>query len=337
MKHRFLKLAGRWVGACFTVLGTSSLCQAANGESQEAQRSLAAAPFTLVAPFPAGGPVDTLARMLANGLSERYKQPAIVDNRTGANGNIGIEAVKRAAPTGHTLLVVPAGNLTINPTLMPRLGYDVEADFSPVASLAKAPNVLAVNPAVPARTLRELITLSQAHPGTLSYATPGVGSGLHLAGELFKQQSGADLLHVAYKGSPPALNDVLGGTVPVIVGNLPTLLPHIQQGKLRALAVTDPVRAPLLPEVPTLAEAGVSGVAVTSWYGVMAPKGTPEAVRTQLASDISQILNTPANKAQLEKQGLVVWITAGAAFGDAIRKETATWLPVIKSRKIEAQ
>ena len=234
MKHRLQAMTRRWAGVCLTLLAASAqLCVAAPSEPSEAQRSLAAAPFTLVAPFPAGGPVDTLARLLANGLSERYKQSAIVDNRTGANGNIGIEAVKRAAPTGHTLLVVPAGNLTINPTLMPRLGYDVEADFSPVASLAKAPNVLAVNPAVPAHTVRELITLSQARPGTLSYATPGVGSGLHLAGELFKQQSGADLLHVAYKGSPPALNDVLGGTVPVIVGNLPTLLPHIQQGKLR--------------------------------------------------------------------------------------------------------
>ena len=302
----------------------------------DGEKALAAQPFTIVAPFPPGGPIDSLARILANGLSERYKQTAVVDNRTGANGNIGIDLVKRAAPTGHTLLVVPAGNLTLNPTLMPKLGYSVDGDFAPVASLAKAANVLAVHPAVPAKNVAELVALSKAKPGTLSYASPGVGSGLHLAGELFKQHSGADLLHVAYKGTTPGLNDVLGGTVPVIFGNLPGLLPHIQAGKLRPLAVTDPTRSGVLPEVPTLAEAGVTGVAVTSWYGVMAPKGTPAPVLAQLASDITQIFSAPATKAQLEKQGLNVWINTGSVFGDLIRKEAAMWAPIIKSRKIEA-
>ena len=308
---------------------------AAHAQS-DGEKALAAQPFTIVAPFPPGGPIDSLARILANGLSERYKQTAVVDNRTGANGNIGIDLVNRAAPTGHTLLVVPAGNLTINPTLMPKLGYSVDGDFAPVASLAKAANVLAVHPAVPAKNVAELVALSKAKPGTLSYASPGVGSGLHLAGELFKQHSGADLLHVAYKGTTPGLNDVLGGTVPVIFGNLPGLLPHIQAGKLRPLAVTDPTRSGVLPEVPTLAEAGVTGVAVTSWYGVMAPKGTPAPVLAQLASDITQIFSAPATKAQLEKQGLNVWINTGSVFGDLIRKEAAMWAPIIKSRKIEA-
>jgi tripartite-type tricarboxylate transporter receptor subunit TctC len=302
-----------------------------------AEKALSAQAFSIVAPFPPGGPIDSLARALATGLTERYRQPAVVDNRTGANGNIGIDLVKRAAPTGHTLLVVPAGNLTINPTLMPNLGYSVENDFAPVASIAKAANVVAVNPGVPARTIAELVALSRAKPGTMSYASPGVGSGLHLAGELFKQQSGADMLHVAYKGTTPGLNDVLGGTVPIIFGNLPALLPQIQAGKLRALAVTDPTRADALPDVPTLAEAGVKDVSVTSWYGVMAPRGTPEPVLAQLGRDITQIFNAPAVKAQLEKQGLSIWINTGAVFGDVIRKETATWAPVIRSRKIEAQ
>lgn len=309
---------------------------AAHAQS-DGEKALAAQPFTIVAPFPPGGPIDSLARILANGLSERYKQTAVVDNRTGANGNIGIDLVKRAAPTGHTLLVVPAGNLTINPTLMPKLGYSVDGDFAPVASLAKAANVLAVHPAVPAKNVAELVALSKAKPGTLSYASPGVGSGLHLAGELFKQHSGADLLHVAYKGTTPGLNDVLGGTVPVIFGNLPGLLPHIQAGKLRPLAVTDPTRSGVLPEVPTLAEAGVTGVAVTSWYGVMAPKGTPAPVLAQLQHDIAQIFNDPASKAQLQKQGLSVWIVEGPKFGELIRTETLAWAPIIKSRGIEAQ
>jgi tripartite-type tricarboxylate transporter receptor subunit TctC len=313
------------------------LLQPAVAQNSDAEKQMASQPFNIVAPFPPGGPVDTLSRILATGLTARYKQPAVVDNRTGASGNIGIDLVKRAAPTGHTLLVVPQGNLTINPTLMPKLGYTVDGDFAPVASLAKAANVIAVNPAVPARTIGELVALSKAKPDSISYASPGVGSSLHLAGELFRQQSGADILHVAYKGTAPGLNDVLGGTVPMIIGNMPSVLPHIQSGKLRALAVTDPARATELPDVPTLAEAGVKGVALSSWYGVMAPKGTPQPVIDQLARDITQIFNEPAVKAQLQKQGMSVWLTTGAAFGDLIRKETAIWAPIIKARKIEAQ
>lgn len=306
-------------------------------QMSDAEKSLAAAPFTIVAPFPPGGPVDTLARILSNGLAGRYKQTSVVDNRTGASGNIGIDLVRRAAPTGHTLLVVPQGNLTINPTLMTKLSYSVDCDFAPVTSLAKTANVIAVNAAVPVKTIAELVTLAKAKPDSVSYASPGVGSSLHLAGELFGQQSGADFLHIAYKGTPPGLNDVLGGIVPMIVGNLPALLPHIQSGKLRALAVTDGARTPELPDVPTLAESGIKGVTLSSWYGVMAPKGTPASVLDQLAHDVTQILNEPATKAQLTKQGMSIWTVTGIAFGDLIRKETATWAPIIKSRKIEAQ
>ncbi len=321
-----------WVAAAFGLSPALGLTQ-----SSDTEKMLAAAPFTIIAPFPPGGPVDTLARVLSTGLAARYKQTSVVENRTGASGNIGIDLVKRAAPTGHTLLVVPQGNLTINPTLMTKLSYSVEGDFAPVVSLAKAANVIAVNAGVPAKTIAELVALAKAKPDSVSYASPGVGSSLHLVGELFGQQSGADFLHVAYKGTPPGLNDVLGGIVPMIVGNLPTLLPHIQSGRLRALAVTDVARAPEIPDVPTLAEAGVKGVALSSWYGVMAPKGTPVPVLDQLARDITQILNEPATKAQLVKQGLSIWNVPGSAFGELIRKETATWAPIIKSRKIEAQ
>ena len=302
-----------------------------------AEKELASAPFRIVSPFPPGGPVDTLARVLASGLQEKYKQAAVVDNKPGANGNLGIESVKHAAADGHTLLVVPAGNLTINPTLMPKLGYDVEADFVPVTALAKAPNVLAVNPSVPANTVAELVALSKLKPNTLGYASPGVGSGLHLSGELFKLQSGADLLHVPYKGSAQGLNDVLGGQVAAIFANLPAVLPQIQAGKLRALAVTDSSRAPALPNVPTLAEVGVPGVAVTSWYGLLAPRGTPPAVVAQLARDAAQIIEKPQTTSELQAQGLAVWLVPQAAFGDAIRRETATWARVIKARNIQPE
>jgi len=306
-------------------------------QAQDASTQLAGKPFTLVAPFPPGGPVDTLARMLADGLAAQYKQTAIVENKPGAAGNIGIDQVKRSAPTGHTLLVIPAGNLTINPTLMPAAGLNILGDFAPVSSLAQASNVVAVHPSVPAKTIAELVALARLKPNSVAYATPGVGSQLHLAGELLGQQAGADFLHVAYKGSGPGLNDVLGGTVPMIIGNLPVLLPHIQAGKLRPLALTDGSRDPALPQVPTLAEAGIPGIAVTSWYGVLAPKGTPPAMVEQLSRDFARILGTPENKARLEAQGLHTWLLPTAAFGDLIRKETATWAPIIRARKIEAQ
>jgi len=306
-------------------------------QAQDAAAQLAARSFTLVAPFPPGGPVDTLARMVADGLAAQYKQTAIVENKPGAAGNIGIDQVKRSAPTGHTLLVIPAGNLTINPTLMPNAGLNILGDFAPVSSLARASNVVAVNTAVPAKNIAELVALAKAKPNAVAYATPGVGSQLHLAGELLGQQAGADFLHVAYKGSGPGITDVLGGTVTMIIGNLPVLLPHIQSGKLRPLAVTDATRDPQLPQVPTLAEAGVAGISVTSWYGILAPKATPPAVVEQLSRDIARILNTPANQAKLQQQGLQTWLLTTNAFGELIRKETATWAPIIRNRKIEAQ
>ena len=300
-------------------------------------QQLSSGQFSIIAPFPAGGPVDILARILAAGLTEEYKQAAIVDNRPGANGNIGIEMVKRAKADGHTLLVVPQGNLTINPTLMPKLPYNVFGDFVPVASLGRTANVIVVNPAVSAKTIQELVALSKAKPSSISYASPGVGSSLHLAGELFKEKSGADIMHVAYKGSAQGVTDALGGTIPMMVANLPTVLTHLQSGKLRALAVTDAKRSSFIPNVPTLAEAGVPGISVSSWYGVLAPKNTPPEVVKQLSMDIERILNTPGAQTQLKAQGLTSWVVKGDAFGDVIRQETALWAPIVKSHHIEAQ
>ena len=302
-----------------------------------AAEQLSSGQFTIIAPFPAGGAVDILSRILATGLTEEYKQAAIVDNRPGANGNIGIDMVKRAKPDGHTLLVVPQGNLTINPTLMPKLPYNVFGDFVPVASMGRAANVIVVNPQVPAKTIQELVALSKSKPDSISYASPGVGSSLHLAGELFKDKSGADIMHVAYKGSGQGLNDALGGTIPMLIANMPTVLPHVQSGKLRALAVTDATRSGFLPNVPTLAEAGIPGIAVSSWYGVLAPKNTPPEVVKQLADDIDKVMKTQAAQNQLKSQGMTPWVVKGDAFGELIRKETALWAPVVKSHHIVAQ
>jgi tripartite-type tricarboxylate transporter receptor subunit TctC len=301
------------------------------------EKQLASDRFTIVSPFPPGGPVDTLARVLSEGLAKRYGQAAVVENMPGAAGNIGIDKVKRAKGDGHTLLVVPAGNLTINPTLMPNFPFNIEKDFVPVTMLAKAPNVLVASPSAGIKTAKELVAQAKAKPGTLSYASPGVGSGLHLAGELFKQQAGIDLLHVPYKGTAPALNDVLGGVVPLMFSNLPATLPFIKNGKLVALAVTEARRSPAAPEIPTLAEQGIQGVAVTSWYGLLAPAGTPPAVAEQLAKDAADFLAQPEVRERLKAQGMTEATMKPGEFAGYMRDETAMWARIIKARNIVAE
>ncbi len=322
VRHLFL------VACALITVGTTVHAQTA------AEKALAAGKFTLVAPFPPGGPIDTLARVLADGLGKRYNQVAVVDNAPGAAGNIGMDKVKRAKPDGHTLLVIPAGNLTINPTLMPKFPFSIGKDFVPVAMLAKTPNVLVAHPGTGIQSVPELIKTARARPDSLSYASPGIGSGLHLAGELFKAQTKVELLHLAYKGTPPALNDVLGGTVALMFSNLPTVLPHIKSGKLVALAVTDDTRTPTAPDIPTMAEVGVPGIVIPSWYGLLSPAGTPADVVEQLARDAQDILAQPAVREQLKAQGMTGWNLQTAAFGAHIRDETARWAQVIKARNI---
>lgn len=300
-------------------------------------RTLAQERITLVAPFPPGGPVDVLSRILAEGLQKKSGLPAVVENLPGAAGNLGIDKVKRAKPDGRTLLVVPAGNLTINPTLMPNFPFNIERDFVPVTMLAKAPNVLVASSVARMDSVAHLVAQAKARPGALSYASPGVGSGLHLAGELFKQQAGVDLLHVPYKGTGPALNDVLGGTVPLMFSNLPATLAHIRSGKLVALGLTDSARSPVAPEIPTLAEQGIGGVVVSSWYGLLAPAGTPAPVVEQLARDAVDILSQSAVRESLRAQGLSQSTQPPAEFAALIQQETRTWARIIRSRGITTE
>lgn len=317
------------------------MCALLSGAAAQAQtsveRALAAEPFRIVAPFPPGGPIDSLARLLSAGLAERYKQSAVVENLVGAAGNIGIDKVKRAKPDGHTLLVVPAGNLTINPTLMPNFPFNIERDFVPVTMLAKAPNVLVANPVSKIRTISDLVAQARAKPNALAYASPGVGSGLHLAGELFKQQANVDLLHVPYKGTGPALNDVLAGQVPLMFSNLPGVLAYIRSGKLVAIGLTEASRSATAPDIPTLAEQGVSGVVVTSWYGLLAPAGTPAVTVERLARDAEEILSQTAVREQLKSQGLSETFMKPADFSAYIKNETAQWAKIIKARNIVAE
>lgn len=308
--------------------------------STAAQAAPACGTLRIVVPFPAGGPADLLARTLGHGLQQRQATTVIVDNKPGANGNIGIDTVRRAAGDGCTLLVAPAGNLTINPTLFPALSYNVERDFRPVSLLAGSPNVLAVNPSVQARSVQELVRLGKeaaARKAPLGYASPGVGSGLHLAGELFAQQAGIAMLHVPYKGTTQALNDVVGGQVPVLFGTLPTLAPFIQSGALRALAVTQGKRSPAAPNVPSLAEQGFAGIEVSSWYALLAPRATPPAAVDALYAQVREVFNTPAVRADLQRQGMEPIASTPDALASRIREETADWAKLIRANGITAE
>lgn len=329
--------APRWLAAALlTGVGAGAVAQQA-ADAGAVPKQLAQERFVIVAPFPPGGPVDTLSRLLADGLTQRYGQAAVVENLPGAAGNLGMDKVKRGKPDGHTLLVVPAGNLTINPTLMPGFPFSIERDFTPVTMLAKAPNVLVASPQAKLRKLADLLAQARRQPDSLSYASPGVGSGLHLAGELFKAQTQTDILHVPYKGTGPALNDVLAGVVPLMFSNLPATLPFIRSGKLVALGVTDSARSPVAPDIPTLAEQGVPGVVVTSWYGLLAPAGMPAPVAEQLARDAHDILSQPSVLEKLQSQGLQPTPLRPAEFATHMRRETVDWAHIIRSRRITAE
>jgi tripartite-type tricarboxylate transporter receptor subunit TctC len=337
MKRSLSKALGLSIIALAALAWQPAASAQAVPEFNAIEKQLAAEKFTIVAPFPPGGPVDLLARMLADGLGKKYKQVATVENVPGAAGNIGIERVKRAKAGGNTLLLIPAGNLTINPTLMANFPFNIEKDFVAISMLAKAPNVMVINAGVKAKSAKELVALAKAKPGALAFASPGIGSGLHLAGELFKQQTGTDIMHVPYKGTAPALNDVIGEQIAIMFSNLPGALPHIKSGKLVAIGITDSTRTSVAPDIPTLAEQGIEGVVVTSWYGLLAPAVTSTQAAEQLHKDASEILSRPAIREQLKAQGIVEVLMKPADFAMHIRKETESWAKIIKSKNISAE
>lgn len=334
----------RWMGMAAALLPmVATLAMVASlATPGAAQAAPACHTVRIVVPFPAGGPADQLARTLSQGLQQlpqRKGATMVVDNKPGANGNIGIDAVRRAAGDGCTWLVVPAGNLTINPTLFPALSYQVTRDFRPVSLLASSPNVLAVNPAVKARTVPELIALAKQADqakSPLGYASPGVGSGLHLAGELFRNKAGVTMLHVPYKGTTQAVTDVVGGQVPVLLGTWPTLAPFIQSGALRALAVTQSKRSPAAPDVPSLAEQGMPGIDVSSWYALLVPSATPQPLADALAADVRTLFATASVRDDLKRQGLEPVASTPDALAARIRDDTAAWATLIRTYHITA-
>lgn len=296
-----------------------------------AAQSYPTKPIRLVVPFPPGGTTDILAREVGQRLSASLGQPVVIDNRPGAAGNIGSELVAKSAPDGYTLLMCTVSTHAINPNLYAKLPYDHVADFAPVVLVASVPNVLEVTPSLPVNTVADLIKLAKEKPGQINFASSGSGTSIHLSGELFKTMAGVDMTHVPYKGSAPALTDLIGGQVQVMFDNLPSSLPQIKAGKLRAIAVTSAQRAPALPNVPTIAESGLPGFEATSWFGVVAPAGTPPAIVARLNADVNQWLQTPEAKEKLLAQGAAAAGGSPEQFAAYIRAETEKWAKVVKA------
>jgi tripartite-type tricarboxylate transporter receptor subunit TctC len=300
-----------------------------------AQDAYPTRPIRFILPFPPGGGTDILGRLIAERLSANLGQPVVTENRGGAGGNVGAEAAARSAPDGYTIVLV-APSLAISPTLYSKLNYDPVKDFAPISLVATVPNVMITQVSLPVQTLQEFIAFARSKPGALNFGSGGPGTSNHLAGELFNIVTGAKLVHVPYKGVNLAMQDVLAGNVHLVFIGIPAAAPHVKAGRLRALAIVAPQRSNALPEVPTVAEAGLRDFEVTTWYGVLAPAGTPRAVVTRLNSELVKIMHSPELKGRLATTGTEPLTSTPEEFTAYIKREIAKWGEVIRKAGVKA-
>jgi tripartite-type tricarboxylate transporter receptor subunit TctC len=293
-------------------------------------------PIRLVVPFTPGGTSDILGRAVGQKLSEAWGQPVIVDNVAGAGGSVGADRVAKAAPDGYTLLMGHIGTLAVNPAIYPKLPYDPVKNFTPVAWVASVPNVLAVHPSVPAKSLKELVALAKAKPGQLNYGSGGNGSAAHLATEYLKLQSQTSMVHVPYRGTAPAMADLVAGQIQLVFTGAPAVLPFVKSGQLRALAVSSSKRLEAMPELPTVAESGYKGFEADQWYGIVAPAGTPPDIVNKLNAQINKALESSELKTRLQSEGAIAMPSSPETFGALIVREIARWKPVVKAAQIKA-
>lgn len=291
-------------------------------------------PVKLIVPFPPGGGTDILARPIAQKLAELWGQPVVIDNRGGAGGNIGTKAAAEAPADGYTLIFGVLGTHAVNQSLYANAGFDATRDFAAITLIANTPNIVVVHPSVPARSIGELIAVARQKPGALNYATPGNGTPSHLATEIFKSMAGVELTHVPYKGSGPAMADMLGGQTQVWIANAPVVLPYIKVGKLRALATTSARRPSVAADIPTLDEAGLKGYEADTWYGLFAPAGTPDAVLDKIHVDIVSVLNQPEIRNTFAAQGAEVVGSSRKDFTLKVRQDVQKWHKVIQQLKL---
>ena len=290
-----------------------------------------AKPIRLIVPFPAGGSADIMARAVSQKMSETWRQPVVVDNRAGASGNIGADMVARSAGDGYTLLLCTVGTHAIHQTLYKKLPFDPINDFTPVAYIAGVPNVAVVHPSVPVKNVPELIAYIRARPGQVNFGSSGTGTSVHMSGELLKVIEGLDMTHVPYRGNPQAVTDLLSGQLTLMITNMPSVVPFIQSGRLRALAVTTRERSSALPDVPTMQEAGVAGYESSAWFGLLGPAGVPREIVSKLNAEVVRILKLPDVRQNLAGQGAEPLFLTPDEFGAFIKAETAKWAKVVKA------
>jgi tripartite-type tricarboxylate transporter receptor subunit TctC len=294
-------------------------------------------PIRIVAPFAAGSTIDIIGRIIAPRLHEALGQPVIVENRPGAGGMIGLDNVAKTAPDGYSLVIGALGPLAMNPALYPKTPFDPIRDFAPITLLATGPVVIAVHPAVPARTVKELVALAKQKPGSLNFGSPGVGSSPHLTGELFKMLTGTDIVHVAYKGNAEAITDLIGGQVSIVFTGVPPVVALAKAGKVRLIATTGKRRLPGLPDVPTITEAGVPGAEVLIWYGLVAPSATPKDIVARLNREVVKIMSLPDVRDKFSQQGIDPETDTPDEFGRLIGEECARWAKVIHTAGIKLE
>lgn len=318
------------------VLSSSALLFGASIQSVQAETAsnYPSKPITIVVPFSSGGTTDILARLIGQKLSERWKVSVIVDNKPGAGGNIGTAQVARSEPDGYTLVMGTIGTHAINPSLYANMRYDAINDFSPITRTAMVPNALVVNANAPFNSVKDLLAYAKANPGKLTFGSSGHGSTLHMSGELLKMIAQVDITHVPYKGSSPAIADLLGNQISMIFDNMPSALPHVKSGRLKALAVTSGTRVPQLPEVPTMIEAGVPGYEVMSWFGLWAPAKTPKPILDKINQAVVEILKSPEVVQQISDQGAIPFPETPSSFDAFIRQESEKWAKVVKAAKL---
>lgn len=293
-------------------------------------------PLRMIVPFPPGGSVDVVARIAGQKMTEIAGQSIVVDNRAGASGNIGTELAARAPADGYTIMMTTIP-LVVNPSLFSKIPYDVVRDFAPVSLIAAAPFVLAVHPSLPARSVKELVALARARPGQLNYASAGSGTNLHIAAELFKNLSGTNIVHVPYKGGGPALTALLGGEAQLSFLGVVAVVPHVKSGKMRALALTAAKRSAVLPDLPTIAEAGVPGYEFASWYGVLAPAGTPAPRITKLHDILVKSLRSPDLAGRMAAEGADIIAGSPQQFAAYLKTELAKWAKVVKDSGLRVE
>jgi tripartite-type tricarboxylate transporter receptor subunit TctC len=315
-----------WLAALFLTAPTGTLAQGYPNR-----------PIRLVIPFSPGGNGDTISRTASQKAGEFLGQQIVIDNRPGANGNIGMELAARAAPDGYTIVFGYISNVAIAPSLVSKLPYDPVKDFAPITQLASSPNIIVVHSAVPARNMKELIALSKAKPKSINFSSAGVASVGHLAGEYFNTALGADFQHVPYKGSGQGVIDLVAGQIQMLIGGMSSVMPHIKTGRLRAVGVTGAQRSPAVPDVPTVAESVMPGYEATAWYGMLAPAGTPRAITARLHSEYAKALNQPEVKQRLENLGFEIVASPPDVFGAYIKSEIVKWAKVVKASGAKAE